>query len=121
MHVSDPARRHPINSSQPTYVIRRSTPWLTKNKRTCPLCKSDVVRSLTSRAPALSFRDDPAAEAAENETYDYEAVESQGDLDGDTDVDAEMGSPSTDWTTRQDISAIAELDGARRAVRRRDD
>ena len=106
-----------------TNVVRSSTPWLTKNKRTCPLCKSDVVRSLTSRAPAPPYWDDPAAatDAAENDSYEYEAVESQGDVDGDTDVDAEMASPPTDWTTRRDMSAIAGLDGARRALRQRDD
>jgi hypothetical protein len=43
-------------------LTRRSTPWLTTRRRTCPICKSDVVRSLargSSSGPQYEpFRED---------------------------------------------------------------
>ena len=38
-----------------------STPWLTTRRRTCPICKGDVVRSLANESPASSdrYQDDP--------------------------------------------------------------
>jgi hypothetical protein len=101
-------------------LTRSRTPWLTTRRRTCPICKGDVVRSLarvqrsaatagqnglSSPSPVHdSFRDDDDSEAEIFDADDVEAAEN-------TNARAMPSRRPTDHTA--DVEAAADARRAR--------
>lgn len=79
----------------------RRTPWLTTRRRTCPICKGDVVRSLARGSPSSpryeSYQDDSEEDALLG--HNHEASTSNSRLEENPDL--EQGLPMVPHVSRQ--------------------
>ncbi len=71
-----------------------STPWLTTRRRTCPICKGDVVRSLASQSAdsVTPYQDEPDVPPDASAS----AVPPSSGSIPDADTDLERAEPASD-------------------------
>jgi hypothetical protein len=103
--------------------ITRRTPWLTTRRRTCPICKGDVVRSLARGAPSSPryepYRDDDSeddvqAQAAETVNRSPSAARPiSRDLEEEVASDLESG---TSQSTRRQADGGSRIGNLRNII-----
>ncbi|KAI0021408.1 hypothetical protein F4780DRAFT_288670 [Xylariomycetidae sp. FL0641] len=77
------------------------TPWLTTRRRTCPICKGDVVRSLARGSPS-SPRYEPYQDDSDDEILGQASPSSSRHSPVNRDDDVEQGLPATPHRSHQE-------------------